>query len=254
VRNRICVATVGGPYPWIIVNALAEHFGPVAVIREQPEPAGVFLRRRARKEGWLSVGGQAVTMALGKFGKRGIARRIAAIEAAEGLSPAPRAGQEIVDVPSINGPEFLRAVADIGPEVMLLVGCRMMRAEVLAELDCIVMNYHAGITPMYRGMNGGYWALATGDRANFGATVHITDPGVDTGGIVRQVRGAPQPGDSIMTYAHRLAAMARPICVEAVAEALAGRLAPQQPQGESRQWYTPPIWSYVWTGVTRRVW
>ena len=30
-------------------------------------------------------------------------------------------------------------------------------------------------------MNGGYWALATGDVGNFGTTVHLVDAGVDTG-------------------------------------------------------------------------
>jgi methionyl-tRNA formyltransferase len=254
LRNRICVVTAGGPYPWIIVNALTDHFGPVAVIRERPEPMGAFLRRRARREGWVSVAGQTATMALGKLGKKRIAARIAAIERAEGLESAPRPGQAIADVPSVNDPAFLDAVAGIAPDVVLLAGCRMMRAEVLAKLACPVLNYHAGITPAYRGMNGGYWALATGDRANFGATVHLVDAGVDTGGVVRQVTGAPEPGDSMLTYAHRLAALARPICIEAVEEALAGELAPRSPEGPSRQWTTPPIWRYLWTGVRKGVW
>ncbi len=254
VGNAICVVTSGGPYAWIIANALADRFGPVDVIVEQPEPMSRFLARRARKQGWVSVVGQAATMAVGKLGKRRLARRIAALEMAEGLQSAPRAGQRIVNVASINGPDFPTAVAELQPKVMLLVGSRMMKAEVLAGLDCVVLNYHAGITPMYRGMNGGYWALATGDRGNFGATVHLVDAGVDTGGIVRQVRGEPAPGDSIATYAHRLAALSRPICLAAVEEALTGRLAPQAAEGQSRQWFHPPIWSYLWTGMTKGVW
>jgi folate-dependent phosphoribosylglycinamide formyltransferase PurN len=254
LRNRICVVTAGGPYPWIIINALTGHFGPVAVIREGPEPMGPFLRRRARKEGWVSVAGQFVTLAMIKVGKRFAARRIAAIEAAEALEPAPRAGQQIVDVPSVNDPAFLRALTAIAPEVILLVGCRMLKGGSLAEIACPVLNYHSGVTPAYRGMNGGYWALASGDAGNFGATVHIVDAGVDTGGIVRQVRGAPEPGDTILTYAHRLAALARPICIEAVEETLAGGLAPRPPDGPSRQWFTPPIWRYAWTGFRTGVW
>jgi folate-dependent phosphoribosylglycinamide formyltransferase PurN len=254
LRNRICVVTAGGPYPWIIVNALTDRFGPVAVIRERPEPMAAFLRRRARREGWVSVAGQAATMALGKLGKRRLAARIAAIERAEGLEVTPRHGQAIIDAPSVNDPAFLQAVRGIAPDVILLAGCRMMKAEVLAGLRCPVLNYHAGITPAYRGMNGGYWALATGDAANFGATVHLVDAGVDTGGVVRQVRGAPEPGDSMLTYAHRLAAMARPTCIEAVEDALAGKLAPRPVEGPSRQWTTPPIWRYLWTGVTKGVW
>jgi methionyl-tRNA formyltransferase len=251
---RICVVTAGGPYAWIIANALADRFGPVGVIRERPEPMGRFLARRARTQGWLSVGGQAVTMAVGKLGKRWIARRLAAIEAEEGLEPVPRAGQTVIEVASINSEEFLAAAGGLRPEVVLLVGCRLMKADVLARISCPVLNYHAGITPRYRGMNGGYWALASGDRGNFGATVHLVDPGVDTGGIIRQVRGEPRRGDSIMTYPHRLAAMARPICIEAVDEALAGRLSPQTADAPSGLWRHPPIWTYLRIGLRKGVW
>jgi hypothetical protein len=39
-----------------------------------------------------------------------------------------------------------------------------------------------------------------------------------------------------------------------VEEALAGKLAPRPAEGPSRQWTTPPIWRYLWTGVTKGVW
>ena len=42
----ICVATAGGPYAWIIINALGEAFGPIDVILEAPEPRGAFLKCR----------------------------------------------------------------------------------------------------------------------------------------------------------------------------------------------------------------
>ena len=59
-----------------------------------------------------------------------------------------------------------------------------------------------------------------------------------------------------MLYALRLAAISRDICVRAVEDALAGRLAPQkqQPGMPSKQWYHPTIWFYLWTGLTKGVW
>ena len=115
-------------------------------------------------------------------------------------------------------------------------------------MPCPVLNYHAGITPKYRGMNGGYWALATGDAENFGTTVHLVDAGVDTGGVLHQARGKPQPGDTISSYALRQAAFSRDICIQAI-ERCAGRHARHRRSGlPSRQWYHPTIWSYLWTG------
>ena len=60
--------------------------------------------------------------------------------------------------------------------------------------------------------------------------------------------------DTIASYALRQAAFSRDICVEAVANAMAGRLETINPNLPSKQWYHPTIWFYLWTGLTKRVW
>jgi methionyl-tRNA formyltransferase len=130
----------------------------------------------------------------------------------------------------------------------------MLTRATLAAIPCPVINYHAGITPKYRGMNGGYWALATGDAENFGSTVMLVDAGVDTGAALYQARGRPAKDDTIATYALTQAAFSLDICIRALEDALAGRLSPIQPDLPSKQWYHPTIWSYVWTGLTKSVW
>ena len=83
--SRICVVTAGGPYPWIIINALGKVYGPIDVVIEESEPHSVFLKRRARKIGWFSTGGQFATMVLVRLGKKRFAARIDRI-VAENLS------------------------------------------------------------------------------------------------------------------------------------------------------------------------
>ena len=56
----------------------------------------------------------------------------------------------------------------------------------LGSLGCPVVNVHAGITPRYRGVHGGYWALAERHPEWVGTTVHLVDPGIDTGAILAQ--------------------------------------------------------------------
>jgi methionyl-tRNA formyltransferase len=252
--QSIVIATEGGPHIWAIVNAVADRLGPVTVILETPESKAQLLRRRARRQGWPQVAGQVGTMVLTRLGKRFLAGRAEKIVAENGLETAPRAGQAIVEVLSANSPEFLQAIETAAPAVVLLAGCRMLSRQTLAAMPCPVLNYHAGITPKYRGMNGGYWALASGDAENFGATVHLVDAGVDTGAVLHQVRGRPKPGDNLMLYPLRLAALSREICISAIEDALAGKLHPVETGLPSRQWYHPPIWSYLWKGLTRSVW
>ena len=250
----VVVVTEGGPHIWAIVNAIADQVGPVRVVLESPESKKRLLIGRARRQGWVSAIGQLGTMVLTRLGKRFMAGHAERLIAEEKLDTEPRQGQTIIHVPSANGPECLEAVARINPGVVLLAGCRLLSKDTLAKMPCPVLNYHAGIAPKYRGMNGGYWALASGDQGNFGTTVHLVDAGVDTGGVLKQARGKPKTGDTIASYALRQAAFSRDICVEAVANALAGKLDTVDPGLPSKQWYHPTIWFYLWTGLTKRIW
>ncbi|MGZ7244393.1 hypothetical protein ACXWOQ_09885, partial [Streptococcus pyogenes] len=47
-----------GPNPEIVVNAVKAAFPNLVVIEEQPESKGLFIRRRARKLGWVQALGQ----------------------------------------------------------------------------------------------------------------------------------------------------------------------------------------------------
>lgn len=252
--RRIVVVTEGGRHIWGIVNAIAARFGPPAVILEQPESKWTLLKRRARRQGWISVAGQIGTMLIIRTSKVLYARRLAAISAETGLDTTPSLPERTIEIPSANSPEFLAALQKINPEVVFLAGCRLLGRETLAAISCPVLNYHAGITPKYRGMNGGYWALANGDSENFGTTVHLVDTGVDTGAVLHQACGKPSKGDTIATYALTQAAFSRDICVHAIEDALAGKFLPVDTSLPSRQWYHPTIWFYLWTGLTRNVW
>ncbi|SDA44639.1 formyl transferase [Mesorhizobium qingshengii] len=253
-KSNIVVVTEGGPHIWAIINAIADRLGPISVILETPESKKQLLLRRARRQGWISAIGQLGTMVLTRLGKHFFAGHAARMIAEQKLQTEPKPGQSIIPVASANAPECLEAIARLQPGVVLLAGCRMLTRETLSKIPCTVINYHAGITPKYRGMNGGYWALVSDDAENFGTTVLLVDAGVDTGGVLRQTRGKPERGDSISSYALRQAAFSRDICIEAISDVLAGKLATIDTDLPSRQWYHPTIWFYLWTGLRTGIW
>ncbi|MES0129829.1 formyl transferase, partial [Mesorhizobium sp. M0029] len=98
------------------------------------------------------------------------------------------------------------------------------------------------------------WRRAGVELKIFATPVKLLPAGVYTGGVLKQARGKPEPGDTISSYALRQAAFSRDICVEAVRGALDGKLATIKPDLPSKQWYHPTIWFYLWTGVRRGVW
>lgn len=250
----ILVITAGGPYPWIIINALARRFKGVEVALEQPESKALFLRRRARKIGWLQTAGQFGTMTLSRFGKRFVRAREAELIAAHDLETAPSPSTPVTEVSSANGDDCLALIAARSPDVVFLASCRMLSRKTLAAIACPVINYHSGINPKYRGLAGGWWARAGGDAGNYGTTVHLVDSGVDTGEILYQAFLDPDPRDTLLTDAMAMAAGSREIAIKAVEDALSGRLQPKASELPSVQRFHPPIWTYLWTGLSRRIW
>lgn len=148
----------------------------------------------------------------------------------------------------------MKALDAIRPAALLLVSTRMLTAGTLAAIPCPVLNLHAGITPQYRGLQGGYWSRVQSDEENFGVTVHLVDAGVDTGGVLYQRRLKPSKRDTMHTYPLLQTAAATGIVVEALRDAVSGELKPLKIAAPSRQWYHPPIWTWLWNGVTRGIW
>ncbi|ANK72740.1 MULTISPECIES: formyl transferase [Ensifer] len=252
--GRVVVVTAGGENPWIMINAFSAHFADVAVVEEQPESKGLFLRRRARKLGWLTALGQLATMIASRFGKRFTRKRADEIFATYKVSGKPDPSIPVKSIASINDTDAIAQVRALKPDVVFLISCRMLKAETLAAFPCPVLNFHAGINPAYRGLMGGYWAQVNNDLENFGATVHLVDAGVDTGGVLYQSRQKPAPHDTMHTYPLLQTAASTDIAIAAVGDALAGKLQVIDVAGPSRQWYHPPIWTWIWNGLKRGIW
>ncbi|QRM55805.1 formyl transferase [Sinorhizobium sp. BG8] len=252
--SPVAVLIQPGSNPEIIVNAIKAEFPDLVVIEEQGESKGVFVKRRARKLGWIQALGQLATMIVSKFGKRFTSRRSDEILREYGADSRRDPSLRRVQVASANAPDFASVIGELRPAVLFLVSCRMLTAQTLAAIPCPVLNFHAGINPQYRGLQGGYWSRVMKDEENFGATVHLVDAGVDTGDILYQTRMRPSPRDTMHTYPLLQTAAGTGIAVAAVRDALAGDLKPFKIVAPSRQWYHPPIWTWLWNGLTRGIW
>jgi folate-dependent phosphoribosylglycinamide formyltransferase PurN len=251
----IVILAGDGPPSWILVNAVRRRFGPVPVIVEDKEPAGLFLRRRIRRLGVIAVAGQIAFIVLARILSRFHKHAEQAIFARENLDPSPISGG-VMRVSSVNDAATLETLRRLTPKVVVLSGTRVVARRVLEGVMAVFLNVHAGITPQYRGVHGGYWALVEGEPENCGVTVHVVDAGVDTGAVVSQARIRPLPADNYLTYPWLQLAAALPLLIAAIEDALAGRLVTVKPAGEekSRQYYHPTLWGYVWTGLRRGVW
>ncbi|RZK35168.1 MAG: formyl transferase, partial [Hymenobacter sp.] len=154
-------------------------------------------------------------------------------------------------VPSVNSPECIALLQELQPDVVVVNGTRIIGKKVLASVPCPFLNTHAGITPLYRGVHGGYWALANNDPSHCGVSVHLVDTGIDTGGILYQALIAPTAEDNFTTYPLLQLAAGLPLLARGVRDALAGTLRRRPaPVGESRLWSHPTLSEY-WAAQRR---
>ena len=250
----IVVLTCPTPHVWVVVNALVERFGPLTVLTEERQSRRELILKRMRRQGPLRVLGQVAFAMLQKLIEERAKRRIDEVVRERELDSAPNAACTLLPVRSVNSTAARMALAMLKPDAVLVVGTRLIGRQTLAAIDAPVINYHAGITPKYRGQCGGYWALAMGDPENAGVTLHLVDEGVDTGGVLYQARFQPTAQDCFPTYYYVQAAIARPLAIKALEDALAKRLKVESVDLPSQQFYLPTIWFYLWTAWRRGVW
>lgn len=253
-RGGVVLLAIDSPGTWRVFNALDVSVGVDHVVIERQVSSRALLAARARRLGWLTVAGQvAFRIALQPLVERFSRARSAEILAGAGLSAAPAPAGRITRVPSVNAPETAAVLERLAPRVVVVAGTRIIARDLLERSTAVFINMHAGMTPRYRGVHGGYWALACGDPEHCGVTVHVVDPGVDTGDVIAQARIEPTPRDTFATYPQLQLVTGLPLLTGAVRAAIESRLEQHPTDGPSRQWYHPTAWGYLITWRRRGV-
>jgi len=238
----------------IAARRLAARFPDLTIIVEQNLPRRTLVRGRIKRFGLAHTLGQLAFILFSRLIRATAGRRIAQIIKSAGMEVCWPDGVALIPVTSVNSPETIARLQALRPKVILVVGTRIISRKVLSAVDAPFINYHDGITPKYRGIHGGYWASARGDLANFGATVHLVDPGIDTGDVLYQVRLQPSGDDNYATFSYLQLAAALPLLERAAEDAIAGTLTPQKVDLPSQLWSHPTLWGYLATGLRRGAW
>jgi folate-dependent phosphoribosylglycinamide formyltransferase PurN len=232
----------------IVANWLDEHLAHVIVVTEESQSRVQLTRRRIKRIGWVKTFGQVVFVAIAMPALRFRGRlRKTQILTESSLNDSARPPDFRVD--SVNSPETTELLAQLKPHVVVVNGTRIISSRILDSIDCPIINTHAGLTPGYRGVHGGYWALAEGHPDQVGTTVHLVDSGIDTGRVLARARFDTTPADSIVTYPYLHLAAGLPLLADSVRTVLDGeKLAPADDSSlsvESRLFTHPTIWGYL---------
>lgn len=244
----------GGQLGWCLANHIRSRFDNLVVIQEQPESKINVVQRRARLLGWRTALGQAAFGVATRLLEPLAARQRLDIIRDSGLDPRHRRALQCFQVPSVNSEACRMLLKQLNPAVIAVYGTRLIKPETLTATDAPFINYHAGITPAYRGQQPAYWALSKGDNENAGVTIHLVDTGVDTGGILYQKVVSFASKDSVLTYQWRQLVEALPLLEMAIKDALKGKLRARHVELPSTIFYPPTLWRYVWNGLSKSIW
>jgi folate-dependent phosphoribosylglycinamide formyltransferase PurN len=253
-NSRVVLLTYDGEFGRIAANFLHDHFDDLTVILESPVSRASLLRRRLQRLGFIRVSGQVLFMIFKHFQLAMSRRRIAEIASAFHLRTDRLTGRNIARLSSVNSIECATLLRKLNPRAVLVVGTRLISCEILTSIGAPFINYHAGITPKYRGVHGGYWALAQGDPENFGVTIHFVDEGIDTGSVIYQAKVQTDVTDNFSTYPYLQIAVALPLLEMAARDAIAGRVRARAVDLPSFIWSHPTLWSYLATGLRQQIW
>jgi methionyl-tRNA formyltransferase len=152
---------------------------------------------------------------------------------------------------------FLEELRRFQPDLIAVAAFGQILPESLLALPRFgCLNVHTSLLPRYRGAAPIQWAILNGD-AETGVTIMKIDAGLDTGGIVAQIRTPIGPKDTSETLHDRLAQIGAELLVRTLPDYVAGSIQPR-PQPAEGVVHAPKIQKQDgridWARPARTIW
>jgi len=254
MNKKIILIAGKGQSTNIIFNALYERYGVVSAIIEDNESPIAFWKRRLKKLGLVKVLGQiGFQLLIQRPLKLCSKYRIDEIIRQNKLNQNDIPNDKIQKVNSINSKITIELLKSLNPDLIIVNGTRIISKRVLQSVPCKFVNIHAGITPMYRGVHGTYWALVNNDFINSGVTVHFVDEGIDTGQIIAQKQVRITSKDNFSTYPLLQLSVGLELLFESIDSCFKKSTTSVKVEGESKLYYHPTIWAYLFNRIFKKV-
>jgi len=252
--HRIILLATSGDTTNLLYHAIDTSHGIAAVVIESKPAAWQQLKKRIRFQGFIRTFGQILFKLLTLPLLRTTAKkRIASIIGEAGLHNTSIPEEKIHHITSVNSAAGIEQIKLLNPRLIIIHGTRVLSGKTLAALPCPVINIHAGITPQYRGVHGGYWALALNDAAHCGVTLHYVDEGIDTGNIIAQQNIHPGKADNFVTYPYLQLVAGIALLQTHLDSVMQNNIPPHSVSGNYPLRLQPTIWEYWYYRWVKKV-
>lgn len=220
----------------ILYNYVNRQVPFCQVIIENPISNWEMFTKRVKRIGYIKALSQVIFIFCIYWPLRVLSRnRSKEIIRRYSLDTTPIGNRLVRRVSSVNAGDCRAVLQEIQPDLVLVNGTRIIGEKTIHCIQAPFINIHDGITPAFRGVHGGYWAMATGRPDLFGTTIHHVDKGIDTGSIISQVFTQPDKKDNFSTYPLLQHAVVLPEVVRVLKQFMEeGKLPSSEPVCENR--------------------
>jgi methionyl-tRNA formyltransferase len=147
-------------------------------------------------------------------------------------------GVPLISVRDLNTPENVARVAELAPDLILVIGwTRLLGPDLLRLPPLGAVGFHASLLPRYRGRAPVNWALINGEQET-GNTMFYLDEGVDTGLVIDQRKISILDEDNCATLYRKVADSAVDMLLEHLPRLKDGT-APRNAQNEAQATVLP---------------
>lgn len=245
---RVVVLMGGSMSSQYILSQLAPQVDLLAVVRQVPSRRKSLKQiwRRSQKLGWTYLADRLLLGLYTKLRLKPLAERCSEYRLVREAA-ASENSTTTLKVSSINDARVIELLEATKPDLVVVLGTEIIRDKVLAAAPRFV-NVHAGITPLYRGSHGQFWAVVQRDWNNVGVTLHVVDRGIDTGGILGQARFIYEPRtDNLLTLLAKSAFHGSELLTSWIHQqhgSFRDVRIQSNPTGDSRLFYSPGLRDY----------
>lgn len=117
---------------------------------------------------------------------------------------AARTGRPPVFLQDVRVSGEGRQIADFEPELVISVRFSLIfKPDLIDRVPLGIVNIHPGPLPGYRGLFAPFWQILHGEK-ELGCTLHVIDPGIDTGDVIGIARLPHRPERSLIWHAAQL--------------------------------------------------
>jgi len=97
-----------------------------------------------------------------------------------------------------------RQIASFEPDLVISVRFSLIfKPDLIDRVPLGIVNIHPGPLPGYRGLFAPFWQILHGEE-ELGCTLHVIDPGIDTGDVIGIARLPHRPDRSLIWHAAQL--------------------------------------------------